>query len=542
MSLAVGRVHARFTTSRPRDVRPLLADWSDTPRLAAASARALAPVWPAHRGVCRIRRLPLQLTLRGSELDRETFARAWATAFAEALRRALVRPEGLPGLDLVRVESRAAWLARALVDLVDDTARGRWEYEEFHAVLERPFGEAVLALLASAPAEVVPTLVALQARGALDRLLARLDDLALERLFVLVADVVGVAEVRLDVPGALAVARAAVAHAGALAGDGLDGRRSALRLFVALAREGGLDRVTPRTPREVYLTLAALMALLRVVGDAVPTPERLAAILGRRPADGWHPAVATLLERIAALAAPAAGPAGQRTRRAVEALIAALVELQQALPAAARPALDRPSRRFVSDYAGLLLLAGTLERLAWPEALLGARVVAEDPRRRRTALLAALGLAALGRLDAASIALEPAVALFAGWTEEPDPGAVRRLLDGGSVEVRRELLATLAVERAAAAQDWPATLDAIADELVRHFVARVRGFRRASPAFARKHFLALPGTIDVAAEAMSVRLRPAPYLAALRVSGLDEPIAAVSWLGGRRLEIHLEGV
>ena len=41
---------------------------------------------------------------------------------------------------------------------------------------------------------------------------------------------------------------------------------------------------------------------------------------------------------------------------------------------------------------------------------------------------------------------------------------------------------------------------------------------------------------------VSVVLAPSPYHVSLHISGMDDPLPSVSWMGGRRLEFHLQGL
>jgi hypothetical protein len=43
-------------------------------------------------------------------------------------------------------------------------------------------------------------------------------------------------------------------------------------------------------------------------------------------------------------------------------------------------------------------------------------------------------------------------------------------------------------------------------------------------------------------DVISVVLAPSPYHVALHISGMDDPLPSVSWMGGRRLEFHLLGL
>ena len=90
--------------------------------------------------------------------------------------------------------------------------------------------------------------------------------------------------------------------------------------------------------------------------------------------------------------------------------------------------------------------------------------------------------------------------------------------------------------------DWARTFDALAAELLGEFGSLVRGFRQATrPAIVRQ-FLRTPGRAQVHDRVISVLLDPSPYHVALHISGMDDPLPSVSWMGGRRLEFRLLGL
>ncbi len=197
---------------------------------------------------------------------------------------------------------------------------------------------------------------------------------------------------------------------------------------------------------------------------------------------------------------------------------------------------------------GLFLLVGQLDRLGWPEQLAQLTLGGVRGPRLVTYVLTGLGLAVLERFDPELRALDPALALLAGWDDVPDLAGLRAFYSAGTLEERQALLAALGVgdpqnaTPPAAAATWAQTFTPLAHALIRSLVARIRGFERASPAFARRHFLALPGHAEIRPETLDVHLAPAPYHVALHLAGLDASLPAVSWLAGRRLTLKLEGL
>ena len=48
--------------------------------------------------------------------------------------------------------------------------------------------------------------------------------------------------------------------------------------------------------------------------------------------------------------------------------------------------------------------------------------------------------------------------------------------------------------------------------------------------------------VQAGEDVISVVLAASPYHVALHISGMDDPLPSVSWMGGRRLEFHLSGL
>ena len=213
MSMMITRLITRCQVPRRLSAIGQMIDQVARERFAGQCVRQLTPHWSAHPSVIRIRRLPIRLRLSSDQLDSEHLARTWATAFAQALLVALAQPTGTSSLEVIRAESRVAWLAMVISDLLIGTATQHWEYEEFREYFGLGTAEAVLALLSQEPSEAVPTLSELEARGRLDRLLAVCDDLALEQLFGVIAHGHGgTTESRLSMQDVLTVGQLAVEY------------------------------------------------------------------------------------------------------------------------------------------------------------------------------------------------------------------------------------------------------------------------------------------------------------------------------------------
>ena len=56
-----------------------------------------------------------------------------------------------------------------------------------------------------------------------------------------------------------------------------------------------------------------------------------------------------------------------------------------------------------------------------------------------------------------------------------------------------------------------------------------------------KNFVALPGRIRIEETRLVVVFTSSPLHVVLHLSGLDDPVEAVGWLGGRRIAFQTEG-
>src|SRR6267142_2713334 len=109
----------------------------------------------------------------------------WATAFVRALFQAIACPTGEGPFEVVHYESRARHHAAFLRALFEGSAH-RWEFAEFSKseIFKAP-GRVFDSFATGA--ELRELLIALDAERVLNPLLLRLDDLALEQLFIRLA-------------------------------------------------------------------------------------------------------------------------------------------------------------------------------------------------------------------------------------------------------------------------------------------------------------------------------------------------------------------
>jgi hypothetical protein len=197
-----------------------------------------------------------------------------------------------------------------------------------------------------------------------------------------------------------------------------------------------------------------------------------------------------------------------------------------------------------SDCAGLFFLIRTVAQLQWAVRLNESGFGAAYGPRIVTYTLAGLALAVLNRFEEEPRQIDPGLALFSGWMDEPDLFALRQFFVSGSVEERRDLLSVLLGNEGAegSSENWTACFDLLATHLIQEFVRRIRGFGRSSRAFILKNFLALPGRIRIEEMRLVVLLAAHPLNVVVHLSGLDDSVPSVSWLKGRRIEFQLDGL
>jgi hypothetical protein len=508
---------------------------------ARALTELVGPALARQPRVVRIRRLNVRLALGAGELNAEAIAQAWAQALLRSLLEALQYPSGFHQVQIIRAENRAAFRAAFLRDLLGGTASGRWDYAEFAELLRLPITEAVLALLLDSPADLVRVLTSLDGGSCLEPLLARLDDLAAERLFTLIAQVLEMEVLReLTWEDLLWVARHLPAASRLQTGT-LASRRLALWIFV---RAGAAER---RSPRLIFFTLAAwacVLACPELLEPAFVSPPDFLEEVARRAGFRLPSAVVSLFQSVRSETergqpAVASLPGSVRSQ-----LREALEQLRPLQPHRMPTFLPAQAPWLAAESAGLLLLARLVQRLGWSHRRVDVSWLPWGEPRWFQVLLAGIGSAVLGSCVTEADALDPAVLLFAGMDRQADMVGLRHMLAEVNTWGRRHLLEVLApgVNALALSQDWTATFDALAGRLIEDFGALVRGFRQATREALVRQFLRTPGQVRLGERVVSVLLEPSPYHVALHLSGLDDPLPAVNWMGERRLEFRLQGL
>ena len=492
---------------------------------------------PDSGAVVRIRRLPLKLHIKANELTEEALVRLWAAEFCRTLTSALALPGNNDGV-IVKSESRAAWLARFISHHVSGTAQSRWEYEEFSEALKLTTVDGVLTVLQQEPRETLAVLQLLNRQRSLEKMLAVFTELAYEQLFAILLKGESKHESELTIQDLLLVGE--WVPSGMLLDNGLATRHLALLIYLELScREEAPAR--PRSsPRIVWYALLALETLVNVT-RSWPL-ELWQQQLNRASLAGsgrtLNPTIDAVLDRV--------GTVASNPNEATRQTLAPLIKLLQTLANDVGEQQTSPQRShsLSGECVGFLLLVGLILRFGWPAKILHTNFGRSWGNRAVTFFLAGLAQHLLSRnIDSQ---LDPGVAVLAGLLEPASASGnlLHSILSSTSHEDRSELLENLQLAQFTpeAASDWDATFSRLGDLILQEFASRIRGFRKATPAFIVKTFLKQPGHIVITDKEIHVTIRPSPFHVALHLSSIDEPIDSVPWLDNRCLQFHLEGL
>jgi hypothetical protein len=523
-------------------------------RFARDLGEHLGPSLSKQPAIVRIRQLRVHLIIPVRDLHEDALSLKWRHEFGKALFTALAYPTGAGLFEVFRAESVAGFLASAIRGLLDGTAADQWRYREFEPFFRFGNTQAALCLICEWPKETMAVLLELAQCGVLDRLLSRFDDVAMDRIFGALTSPRETEIEPLSVAALVAAAKLACGHLPKKV-TALRSRAYALTLFV----EADLARGPQRSPSALFHALLALAVLLN---EGVPWPD----IPQDKPSAGQLPSnVAAILESIvresrqqmpspsetdSVGAIPATfevktqghpQPRSERVSPQFGELNQLLSDLRTALNVPP-PSASRVEVRWISsEWCGLFFLSCTLERLAWIPAW---RLLTDFQAGGVACLVAGVALAIAEKFDAAVPALDPGIALFAGYVNDPDLVHMRRVVQEFPRETRlRVLRAAFPHEEVDdAAESWHGAFERLAGTLLRDFGLRIRGFRQAARQGIVRSFIARPGRIRIERERLVVIPAPNPFHVALHVSGLDETVDAANWLGGRRIEFDLGDV
>jgi hypothetical protein len=544
MSINIGRFVTHCRAARQHQAVGSLADQIVRNRFGTECSRRLSLMPVSQGSVVRIRKLPVKLKISAAKLDEESITEAWVEAFIGELLIA-VKTNRINDGEIVCVNSRAEWLARFIADVLSGSANGRWEYEEFRESLQLGTSHCVLSVLSLEPLEIVPVLRLLEECNRFEQFLLLFDDFLLEKFFSLFSPV---NEAEPTVDDLITIARLVTSQN--ISRGILGTRQRSLRIFLALCRmHVESDRVmSPRLVWYALLTLDKLVELTQTLPQSLHqslafeswfkalSPESIA----QQKETALHPVVLEVIAKIWSLTTSGM-KAESRKLQTLSRLVADLDPVRTADKTPTR------SRWVSSQFAGLLLLVGLIDRLGWVQRIRGSSLALRFDTGAINFCLAALALRLVGQ-SPENRRPDTALLLFAGWLEPAaiNLNAFHNFLHSLSENERVDLLELLAEvdtqQKEDAKVDWTATFDALASILIREFAGRVRGFRQANPAFVVKTFLSQPGRVFIDDQRILVVLQSNPFHVALHVSSIDEPVESVSWLGGRRLEFQLEGL
>ncbi|MGE3976936.1 MAG: hypothetical protein AB7F94_05045, partial [Nitrospira sp.] len=429
---------------------------------------------------------------------------------------------------MVRAETEQEWLTRVITDLLAGTASQKWEYQEFAPLFRLNTADAIIELLSSHPGSVVQTLPLLNESQALTRVLSLLDEPQLEALFTVIARSAGVMDQPLSIDHFILVAQALREEGAPLASGHRKQRVQAIQLYLKLINQGDPGGLDSWSPRVVLHAIRALSFMNNRIHTGSPTEWKLSLRRLLRDSaiqQSLGTAVCRPLQDLATTGSPT-----------LMTLLNVLIDLRVESMESTTSATIRTIQHIGSQYTGLFLLTGRLVRLQWPQLILGTTLGKTLGPRTISYLLTSMGRAIVReQLDAPS-RMDAGLALFAGWNGTPDISGFHHMLSLDDPSFRRDLLTALAGPQEDVtefAESWTTTMDYLASKLIREFAAGVRGFRQASRAFVVQRILATPGFVDVHEHELIATLEENPFHVALHLSGADDTVEKVGWLGDR---------
>jgi hypothetical protein len=567
MSLRIARFNTTCHFPAPYQREASLVDGLARGRLARDLAEHLGPSLSRQPAIVRIRRVPLRVLIPAREWNEDALSLHWRQAFGKALFTALAYPSGAGLFEVYRTDSVAGFIAAAIHELLHGAAADAWQFAEFEPFFRQGSTLGALALICEWPRQSMPVLLELAERRVLERVLARFDDLAMERLFALLAHRPDIGTELLSIADLVAAAKLALLRLPEKTAA-FRSRAYALNLYVEAVRS-----CEPfASPRALYHALLALAALLnpelfwpacspdelwskRLPSVVIATLERLAREIRRELTPGLRQ---SFDEPIIPGGSQASAKMGASRTAELHRLLSSLrargtaqspqlVQLLQALaklrvelktpPPAVRASQDR---WITSEWCGLFFLASTLARLDWPRSW---GRLADFQSGGSACMVAGVALAITGKFDPALASLDPAIAVFAGYADAPGMAHLRRVFQESPREVRTRVLEAAVPDEASAigeaSENWETTFDLLATVLLREFASRIRGFRQATRQSIVRAFIARAGTIRVDPERIVVFPDPSPFHVALHIASLDSPVEPSAWLGERRIEFDL---
>jgi hypothetical protein len=510
MTLAIERFHTRCRAAPGAAIDRGAIEALVREELPQGCATLLGEAFAHQRGLVRLLQLKLSLRVGRRDWDRRQLAQQWSAAFAEALRQALAQPGSA---DLVRYDEPQQWIAAVIEALLTSSVRGNWRFKEYEPLVALPLDQALRVLIAD-DTLLEPILIAVSRGGAAPALLRALSDSTLERW---------------------------VAHLDGTSIDAVASPEQIFRQLELLRQIYESSRFSSIESARVALTvwlqawadgqgdawlvqrsgLAFIAAAIRAFQESGSAGQRVRHASGLRAIE--H---APLLRQVLGDDATPVGPQS--------ATIASLRQKLQELAAAT----SATEVVFTSDLAGVLLLVGPIGRLAWSQQIRRSALWQRLHERALTYLLADVGLRAAQHAGLARKS-DPAVAVLAGWLDEPDWSGLERFRSTVAEEECADL--ARAIEMGPDAHSWPQLIDRCTGHLLREFGSAIRGFRTASAGFIAQKLLAVRGELRIDEQRIAVVLAPSPYHVALHVCSGFAKLEAVSWLGWRDVVFHPGG-
>jgi hypothetical protein len=423
-----------------------------------------------------------------------------------------------------------------------------WEFPELKALRSAlPWGATLEILLADSPPSEI--LTELDRLGWLELVLTMLGELSLERIMQALS-AWECSEPALSLAALIEVGYAAAATGGMHRQWPLSGQHQAIRLWVRMHRQLPLRAVWHGLRLLQRLLEMPALLLLRdskLLADPIPFPQwckdiviavadALGSTAGRGPGTSSIPS--TLLSLFGAGADPRRYAASRSSgaNSVSSTLLSVLDALRPLVPSSANVGatggIATNTTWITSDCAGILLMLSNVRRLDLTRLMRKPEFVRYGGVRAFSFLLAGVGMSLLKPWNLAE-AVEPAVAIFAGMLLDPDYAGMRQFFSESDPGVMADF---------AAGDSWPEALDCAAAECSRAFAERVRGFRKASREAVLRKFIRIHGRILVEESRLLVVLDSSPWAVALHLSGMDDPIEGVEWLGRRRVDFVLEGL
>jgi hypothetical protein len=470
--------------------------------------------------VVRVRGLRVGVKIPAKRLNARTLAGDWAREFSRALHRALAYPDGDGASAVRRYQSRAAYNAALFQYLLTEGVSPTWEFPEVDEWRGCGAAQAAYEFMVREPGQIAETIAELARGNWLEPLLDSWNELQLEQLIQAIARAKATTG-DLTLESLTEVGRAAGAPGGLHPQWPIGSRRQAVRLWARLSRQFS-GRLAGRLPlRVVWHGMRLLQGFLErpellascdasLLSDAVPFPD-------------WCETI------VRAAAARRGAMVMWQEGGSLATIETVLADLRGLVPSAVTP--GQAGRWVRSDCCGVLLLLSTVRRMGlWRLAAEPEFVKFGGPRAFSFVIVAA-GMKLLDEWDPDG-RIDPAVALFAGLFSEVDRAGLKQFFASEAPVIADSICGGT----------WPEALENLATEMSRAFAQRVRGFRQASRETVVKQFLRVPGRVLVEDQRLLLVLDANPWAVALHISGMDEALEGIEWLGGRRVEFVLEGL